>query len=170
MTGLLSDFAQATDILPKRMPRVGIVGGGFAGLACDYELSAAGYSVEVFESRNRLGGRVHSMPEFAPGQMVEYGAELRALLRQLWLDDGRQQPSHLTLLSSQKREPSRNHRKQPRPMGFEFDVEKTKDGHLVCIHDGTVDRTANGTGKEVGINGVLTFRPNRMSTTASFSS
>ena len=54
-------------------------------------------------------------------------------------------------------------------LGFEFDVEKTKDGHLVCIHDGTVDRTTNGTGKEVGINGVLTLRPNRMSTTASFS-
>jgi len=31
-------------------------------------------------------------------------------------------------------------------LGFEFDVEKTKDGHLVCIHDGTVDRTTNGTG------------------------
>ena len=31
--------------------------------------------------------------------------------------------------------------------GFEFDVEKTKDGHLVCIHDDTVDRTTNGTGK-----------------------
>jgi len=32
-------------------------------------------------------------------------------------------------------------------LGFEFDVERTKDGHLVCIHDGTVDRTTNGTGK-----------------------
>lgn len=32
-------------------------------------------------------------------------------------------------------------------MGFEFDVEKTKDGHLVCIHDSTVDRTTDGTGK-----------------------
>ena len=31
-------------------------------------------------------------------------------------------------------------------LGFEFDVEKTKDGHLVCIHDGTVDRTTNGNG------------------------
>ena len=31
-------------------------------------------------------------------------------------------------------------------MGFEFDVEKTKDGQLICIHDGTVDRTTNGTG------------------------
>jgi len=32
-------------------------------------------------------------------------------------------------------------------IGFEFDVERSKDGHLVCIHDSTVDRTTNGTGK-----------------------
>lgn len=32
-------------------------------------------------------------------------------------------------------------------LGFEFDVERTKDGQLVCIHDNTVDRTTNGTGK-----------------------
>ena len=32
-------------------------------------------------------------------------------------------------------------------LGFEFDVEKTRDGHLVCIHDHTVNRTTNGTGK-----------------------
>jgi glycerophosphoryl diester phosphodiesterase len=32
-------------------------------------------------------------------------------------------------------------------LGFEFDVERTKDGHLVCIHDDTVDRTTSGTGK-----------------------
>ena len=31
-------------------------------------------------------------------------------------------------------------------LGFEFDVERTKDGHLVCIHDSTVDRTTGGTG------------------------
>ncbi|AMV21524.1 glycerophosphodiester phosphodiesterase [Planctomyces sp. SH-PL14] len=32
-------------------------------------------------------------------------------------------------------------------LGFEFDVERTKDGHLVCLHDDTVNRTTNGTGK-----------------------
>ncbi|MGZ0173773.1 MAG: glycerophosphodiester phosphodiesterase [Planctomycetales bacterium] len=32
-------------------------------------------------------------------------------------------------------------------IGFEFDVERTKDGQLICIHDGTVNRTTNGTGK-----------------------
>ena len=32
-------------------------------------------------------------------------------------------------------------------LGFEFDVERTKDGHLICIQDDTVNRTTNGTGK-----------------------
>lgn len=32
-------------------------------------------------------------------------------------------------------------------LGFECDVERTRDGHLVCIHDSTVDRTTKGTGK-----------------------
>ena len=32
-------------------------------------------------------------------------------------------------------------------IGFEFDVARSKDGHLVCIHDDTVDRTTKGTGK-----------------------
>lgn len=31
-------------------------------------------------------------------------------------------------------------------LGFEFDVEQTRDGQLVCIHDDTVNRTTNGTG------------------------
>jgi glycerophosphoryl diester phosphodiesterase len=32
-------------------------------------------------------------------------------------------------------------------IGFEFDVQRTKDGQLVCIHDDTLDRTTNGSGK-----------------------
>jgi glycerophosphoryl diester phosphodiesterase len=31
-------------------------------------------------------------------------------------------------------------------LGFEFDVERTKDNALVCIHDASVDRTTDGTG------------------------
>lgn len=32
-------------------------------------------------------------------------------------------------------------------LGFEFDVARTQDGRLVCIHDDTVDRTTDGSGK-----------------------
>jgi len=32
-------------------------------------------------------------------------------------------------------------------VGFEFDVRRTKDGVLVCLHDETVDRTTDGHGK-----------------------
>lgn len=31
-------------------------------------------------------------------------------------------------------------------LGFEFDARRTKDGHLVVLHDATVDRTTNGQG------------------------
>src|SRR5262249_57332408 len=31
--------------------------------------------------------------------------------------------------------------------GLECDVRLTRDGHLVCIHDGRLERTSNGTGR-----------------------
>ncbi len=31
-------------------------------------------------------------------------------------------------------------------LGFEFDVQRTKDVELVCVHDDTLNRTTNGTG------------------------
>src|SRR5207244_3967682 len=31
-------------------------------------------------------------------------------------------------------------------VGFEFDVRRTKDGQLVCLHDTTLDRTTDGKG------------------------
>jgi glycerophosphoryl diester phosphodiesterase len=31
-------------------------------------------------------------------------------------------------------------------LGFELDVQRTKDGRLVCLHDTTLDRTTNGRG------------------------
>src|SRR5689334_22550231 len=32
-------------------------------------------------------------------------------------------------------------------LGIEFDVQRTKDGVLVCIHDDMVNRTTNGRGR-----------------------
>ena len=56
--------------------RVIVVGAGFSGLACAYELTSAGYDVTVFEARKRVGGRVLSLKELVPGKNVEGGAEL----------------------------------------------------------------------------------------------
>jgi len=53
--------------------RVVVVGAGFAGLAAADQLSRAGVEVDVLEARDRVGGRVWSVP-FAGG-VVERGAE-----------------------------------------------------------------------------------------------
>jgi monoamine oxidase len=53
--------------------RVIVVGAGFAGLAAADALARAGVEVEVLEARDRVGGRVWSVP-FA-GAVVERGAE-----------------------------------------------------------------------------------------------
>lgn len=68
-----------------RLTSIGIIGAGFSGLACAYELSQAGYAVDLYEARNRLGGRVHSVDRFAPGRVVEFGAELIGSNHPLWL-------------------------------------------------------------------------------------
>jgi monoamine oxidase len=53
--------------------KVLVVGAGFAGLAAADELARSGADIEVFEARDRVGGRVWSVP-FA-GATVERGAE-----------------------------------------------------------------------------------------------
>ncbi len=61
---------------------IGIVGAGFAGLACGYELQKQGIKAQIFEADDRTGGRCWSMGgEFGdgdrfPGQVIERGGEL----------------------------------------------------------------------------------------------
>jgi monoamine oxidase len=55
------------------MARIVVVGAGFAGLAAADALRADGFEVTVLEARDRVGGRVWSVP-FA-GAIVERGAE-----------------------------------------------------------------------------------------------
>jgi monoamine oxidase len=58
-------------------PRIVIVGGGLAGLTAGYRLNQAGYSVELHEASDRLGGRCWTIRgAFAEGQLGEHGGEL----------------------------------------------------------------------------------------------
>lgn len=65
--------------------RVVVVGAGFGGLACAYELKSAGYDVTVVEARNRVGGRVLSFGDFIPGKNAEGGAELVGSNHPTWV-------------------------------------------------------------------------------------
>ena len=56
------------------MKRVVVIGAGFAGLAAADALRDGGTEVTVLEARDRVGGRVWSVP-FGEGAVVERGAE-----------------------------------------------------------------------------------------------
>jgi monoamine oxidase len=58
-------------------PRIGIVGGGIAGLTAALTLQDAGYQSTVFEASDRVGGRMHSdTTTWANGQTTEHCGEL----------------------------------------------------------------------------------------------
>lgn len=70
--------------------RVVIIGAGFSGLTCAYELKSAGYDVTVLEARNRIGGRVLSFNatnknEYIKGRNIEGGAELIGSNHPMWV-------------------------------------------------------------------------------------
>ena len=51
-----------------------VLGAGVAGLVAAYELKQQGHDVVVLEAQNRVGGRVLTCREFAPGLYAELGA------------------------------------------------------------------------------------------------
>jgi monoamine oxidase len=70
--GRFAPAARAAD-----SPRIVVVGAGLAGLSCAYRLKQAGYTAQVYEASDRIGGRCWSdRTSFANGQVVEHGGEL----------------------------------------------------------------------------------------------
>src|SRR5688572_1746595 len=59
---------------PGRPKRVAVIGAGMAGLASALELKRAGHHVTVLEAQNRVGGRIYTCRDFAPGLYSEFGA------------------------------------------------------------------------------------------------
>ncbi|MGH2685756.1 MAG: flavin monoamine oxidase family protein, partial [Actinomycetota bacterium] len=54
--------------------RVVVIGAGVAGLVAAFELDRAGHDVVVLEAQNRVGGRIYTCRDFAPGLYAEFGA------------------------------------------------------------------------------------------------
>lgn len=54
--------------------KVIVLGAGMAGLVAAYELKRQGHEVVVLEAQNRVGGRIYTCRDFAPGLYAEYGA------------------------------------------------------------------------------------------------
>ena len=59
---------------PQTAKRVVIVGGGIAGLVAAFELRRQGHEPLVLEAQHRVGGRVKTIRDFAPGLHAEAGA------------------------------------------------------------------------------------------------
>jgi monoamine oxidase len=59
---------------PGSAKRVIIIGGGVAGLVAAFELRRQGHDPLILEAQHRVGGRVRTIREFAPGLYAEAGA------------------------------------------------------------------------------------------------
>lgn len=71
--------------------RVVVIGAGFSGLACAFELKACGYDVTLLEARERVGGRVlsfnaYNKNEYIKGRNIEGGAELIGSNHPAWVN------------------------------------------------------------------------------------
>ncbi len=70
---------------PQPQKHIAVIGAGFAGLSCAYELTRAGYRVTVLEARDRIAGRVMSYHDLVDGATVEGGGEFIGLNHPHWL-------------------------------------------------------------------------------------
>jgi len=74
--GLLLGAQSHANFFIGKKPKVIIIGAGFAGLSAAYQLHKRNIDFVVLESRNRIGGRVHSYNiDPAENLIVELGAE-----------------------------------------------------------------------------------------------
>jgi monoamine oxidase len=86
-------------IQPTTKRKVAVVGAGFAGLMAAAVLARSSFEVIVFEARDRVGGRVHTLINQDKHQAVEAGAELIGYNHVLWLSLAKEFDLGLTVLT-----------------------------------------------------------------------
>jgi monoamine oxidase len=66
-------FSTPSAFAENKSPKVAVIGAGLAGLTAAYRLQNEGVDVDLYEARNRVGGRVFSV--YIDGNIVELGAQ-----------------------------------------------------------------------------------------------
>jgi monoamine oxidase len=71
---VLATAEEGLDPIAQPAKRVIVIGGGIAGLVAAFELKRQGHDPLILEAQERVGGRVHTLRDFAPGLYAEAGA------------------------------------------------------------------------------------------------
>ncbi|MBA2253719.1 MAG: flavin monoamine oxidase family protein, partial [Chloroflexi bacterium] len=71
---VLATPEEGLERIPQASKRVIVIGGGIAGLVAAFELRRQGHDPLILEAQHRVGGRVHTLRDFAPGLYAEAGA------------------------------------------------------------------------------------------------
>ena len=71
---LLATPREGLERRPQPPKRVLVIGAGVAGLVAAFEMKRQGHEPVVLEAQNRVGGRVYTKRDFAPGLCAEAGA------------------------------------------------------------------------------------------------
>ncbi|HUG48984.1 MAG TPA: flavin monoamine oxidase family protein [Candidatus Limnocylindria bacterium] len=71
---LLATPREGLEHRPQPSKRVLVIGAGMAGLVAAFELKRQGHQPLVLEAQNRVGGRIYTLRDFAPGLYAEAGA------------------------------------------------------------------------------------------------
>ncbi len=83
---VLATPSQGLEPISQEPKQVVVIGGGMAGMVAAFELLRQGHVPLVLEAQGRVGGRVWTCRDFAPGLYAEFGAMRIPLVHDLTLE------------------------------------------------------------------------------------